>query len=227
MDGSRFDALSRAFVDGHSRRRLVRLVMVVVLARTAAPLPLRETAAKGKKHKKHKKQRRGASPCVPNCEQRICGDDGCGGSCGTCAVDQVCADGRCASRCPSGQKLCGAACIPNNQCCGGCPAGALCQDGNCGFCATGESVCGQSCVNLATAAANCGRCGRTCPSGQCLNGACTCGVAGCPDGCTCHAAAAGAGGACGGNPTTTPCVNYYCGLGEVCLAGYVLCTTTC
>jgi hypothetical protein len=36
--------------------------------------------------------------CVPTCEGRACGDDGCGGSCGTCwDVGQVCAAGACAS----------------------------------------------------------------------------------------------------------------------------------
>jgi hypothetical protein len=36
--------------------------------------------------------------CVPNCSGRVCGDDGCGGSCGTCAANQVCrVDGACVS----------------------------------------------------------------------------------------------------------------------------------
>jgi len=35
-------------------------------------------------------------PCVPDCEGKECGDDGCGGSCGTCAVGCVCsAEGQC------------------------------------------------------------------------------------------------------------------------------------
>jgi len=33
--------------------------------------------------------------CVPNCEGRQCGDNGCGGSCGTCANDQICIQGAC------------------------------------------------------------------------------------------------------------------------------------
>ncbi|MGB0590093.1 MAG: hypothetical protein ACPGU1_10480 [Myxococcota bacterium] len=42
-------------------------------------------------------------PCVPNCEERVCGDDGCGGSCGSCVdsddpcQDSVCDEGVCNS----------------------------------------------------------------------------------------------------------------------------------
>ena len=34
-------------------------------------------------------------PCVPDCGGRICGDGGCGGSCGTCDMGKVCNDGQC------------------------------------------------------------------------------------------------------------------------------------
>ena len=34
--------------------------------------------------------------CTPNCEGRVCGDDGCQGSCGECGSPQVCSDaGQC------------------------------------------------------------------------------------------------------------------------------------
>lgn len=33
--------------------------------------------------------------CTPQCEDAMCGDDGCGGECGVCPTDQVCADGKC------------------------------------------------------------------------------------------------------------------------------------
>jgi hypothetical protein len=35
-------------------------------------------------------------PCVPDCDGKACGDDGCGGSCGACASGFVCLEGRCA-----------------------------------------------------------------------------------------------------------------------------------
>lgn len=33
--------------------------------------------------------------CVRRCDERVCGDDGCGGSCGACQGTSVCHDGRC------------------------------------------------------------------------------------------------------------------------------------
>jgi V8-like Glu-specific endopeptidase len=45
----------------------------------------------------------GADPggCTPSCDGRQCGDDGCGGVCGTCADGQTCsADGQCQSKPP-------------------------------------------------------------------------------------------------------------------------------
>lgn len=37
-----------------------------------------------------------AGPCVADCTGRVCGDDGCGGSCGDCTGDQTCGvDGQC------------------------------------------------------------------------------------------------------------------------------------
>jgi hypothetical protein len=40
----------------------------------------------------------GACECAPRCEGRVCGDDGCGHACGTCAAWQLCDAGRCALR---------------------------------------------------------------------------------------------------------------------------------
>lgn len=67
--------------------------------------------------------------CVPDCEDRVCGSDGCGGSCGTCAGGAACDD----------QGLC---CIPNcegQECgddgcggsCGACPTAYGCVKGWC------------------------------------------------------------------------------------------------
>ncbi|MFT7624712.1 MAG: MYXO-CTERM domain-containing protein, partial [Myxococcota bacterium] len=38
--------------------------------------------------------------CVPNCSGRTCGDDGCGGSCGTCPAGEVCSDSGNCYGCP-------------------------------------------------------------------------------------------------------------------------------
>lgn len=41
--------------------------------------------------------------CLPNCDGRDCGDDGCGGSCGTCPDGSGCLrNGTCAILCPGG-----------------------------------------------------------------------------------------------------------------------------
>ncbi|MBU1974496.1 MAG: hypothetical protein KKH52_03820 [Nanoarchaeota archaeon] len=33
--------------------------------------------------------------CTPSCTGKVCGDDGCGGSCGTCPADYTCSAGAC------------------------------------------------------------------------------------------------------------------------------------
>jgi len=37
----------------------------------------------------------GGDECVPDCAGKQCGDDGCGGDCGTCTDDEVCVDSQC------------------------------------------------------------------------------------------------------------------------------------
>ena len=70
--------------------------------------------------------------CVPACTNLECGDDGCGGVCGTCAAGETCTDG-----------LCVGACQP--QC-----AGKECGDdgcgGTCGTCADGDTCVAGACV---------------------------------------------------------------------------------
>lgn len=41
-----------------------------------------------------------ACNCVPNCDGRMCGDDGCGGSCGGCGEGQNCNEGQCEGQPP-------------------------------------------------------------------------------------------------------------------------------
>lgn len=35
--------------------------------------------------------------CTPNCSGKLCGDNGCGGICGTCSIDKTCSNGQCIS----------------------------------------------------------------------------------------------------------------------------------
>lgn len=48
--------------------------------------------------------------CTPQCGSRRCGDDGCGGSCGSCIAGQMCSSGRCVD------APCSPACSPGFTC---------------------------------------------------------------------------------------------------------------
>ncbi len=71
--------------------------------------------------------------CVPDCEDKACGDDGCFGTCGTCEPGQVCSLGACVVDCipDCTDKFCG-----DNGC-----------GGVCGNCGSGESCVGGACTN--------------------------------------------------------------------------------
>jgi hypothetical protein len=142
--------------------------------------------------------------CFPHCEGKECGNDGCGGSCGECGDEEMCA----------GEGLC--VCVPDcdgKQCgsdgcdgsCGDCPAqytctgaglcecvpdcgGKICGDdgcgGSCGDCALNHvctdafiCVCVPNCLDK-----ECGDDGCGAPCGACDPGTiCTFGA--CQDGC--------------------------------------------
>jgi hypothetical protein len=71
--------------------------------------------------------------CLPQCDNKTCGPDGCGGECGTCKAPDVCLNGRCICNPDCAGKECG------NDGCGG----------SCGKCIAPEScsALGQ-CENL-------------------------------------------------------------------------------
>ena len=73
----------------------------------------------------------GACTCPPDCEDKQCGPDGCGGSCGLCPAGHDCASGQCQTVCipDCGGKECG-----TNECggvCATCPEGENCLSGSC------------------------------------------------------------------------------------------------
>ena len=41
----------------------------------------------------------GSGNCTPNCDNKACGSDGCGGSCGVCGTKQTCSGGNCVNIC--------------------------------------------------------------------------------------------------------------------------------
>jgi hypothetical protein len=112
----------------------------------------------------------GTTSCTPSCGGKQCGDDGCGGSCGTCDSTQACnASGQCVASClPScNLKQCG-----NDGCggsCGNCGAGLLCNPNNqcvapCVPACSGKQCGGDTCG---------GSCG-TCGAGETCNSSGTC-----------------------------------------------------
>jgi hypothetical protein len=83
------------------------------------------------------------SGCTPQCEDKECGDDGCGGSCGKCPRVTVC-DARtgqcCVPKCQGcGDDGCGGVCV--------CPSGLTCEFGQCRFCKRYDGWCqsGRDC----------------------------------------------------------------------------------
>jgi len=125
-----------------------------------------------------------AVACTPNCGARRCGDNGCGGSCGSCAAGQACtAAGTCAA----------STCTPN---CTGRSCGMDGCGGSCGSCSgTGScnAMTGQCCTP------NCD--GRSCGPDGCGG---VCGT--CPGGLVCDSVR----GSC--TPTCTPtCAGRNCG----------------
>ena len=77
-------------------------------------------------------------PCVPDCEGRVCGDDGCTGSCGGCPADEVCT---LAGSCITCVPQCDGVTCGDNSCggtCGACDAPLACDDGQCVALVTGR-----------------------------------------------------------------------------------------
>jgi hypothetical protein len=156
--------------------------------------------------------------CVPKCEGKECGLDGCGGWCGECPDGQVCLGGLgtcCAPDCFG--KLCG-----DNGCqgvCGECAAGYECNTyfqcapvcapkcegkecgpdgcgGSCGECAPGKACGGDG---------KCSVCIPDCTGKECGSDGCGGQCGGCPFGSVC-----GPDDTCG-PPCTPQCAGKECG----------------
>jgi len=107
---------------------------------------------------------------IPNCIERECGDNGCGGSCGTCTgLNEVCADGDCVTP-DCGDKQCGDDGYGGT--CGVCTGcGEECLLGVCVFTACKDKECGPD-----GCGAMCGTCaslGEACDNGTCCTPDCT------------------------------------------------------
>jgi len=154
--------------------------------------------------------------CNPFCVNMECGDDGCGGECGTCDADFECVEGQCFCVPDCDGKVCGADGCGGE--CGTCDPGEECIDGACG--------CAPDCDGKSCGADGCGGdCGTCDPcticnaTGMCLNvgegydtkndctasDKSTCGLSGNCDGA----------GACGLWDSATVCEEQYCQDGMV------------
>jgi hypothetical protein len=112
------------------------------------------------------------APCAPSCDGKNCGDDGCGGSCGSCNTISTCQDGVCTRKCQPAclQKECG-----DDGCggsCGSCGDGIcinnLCQCNTTRDCRSGEA-CFSSTGGGTGCYPTCDAFGTSCPSGQACN----------------------------------------------------------
>jgi hypothetical protein len=177
-----------------------------------------------------------SGPCVPDCDGKVCGDDGCGGSCGTCKFESdapICWQGGCVAI-PSCTPSC------EGKVCGGDGCGGVC-----GFCDVMEACEAGACAPLPADESCVERCGLAAPSGcLCTEG---CGLECCADfipaclvckpacdgkqcgddGCGGTCGACGVGQVCGDQDTCIddPCTPDPCmGLGQ-CEAGVCDCQT--
>ncbi len=115
-----------------------------------------------------------AGECVGTPDDGLCPSSGpcitgscvAGVGCTTTYSTDSCDDGR---ACTSNDTCVEGQCVGNNTC----PSGAVCQTSGCICTGAGETLCGNTCANLATSNQHCGECGYACGSGkQCVEGAC-------------------------------------------------------
>lgn len=170
--------------------------------------------------------------CTPYCDDLECGDDQCGGLCGSCSSsrhceDGLCQDGTCEPSCegrecgPDGcEGLCGECgvgdlcigflCMPPDSCVGACDSleCGMISECNCGSCAEGKLCVAHLCKDAAEP------CAAECADRECGQVAeCDCG--GCGIGLTCDA------GECvpAQDPCTAACAGLVCGQVGECLCG--------
>jgi hypothetical protein len=93
--------------------------------------------------------------CVPSCNEKECGPDGCGGSCGTCTSPKVC---------DTSQGLCVTTCTPS---CSGKQCGDDGCGGSCGTCSSGYYCDGYQCKKTCTPSCSGKQCGSDGCGGSC------------------------------------------------------------
>jgi len=165
------------------------------------------------------------APCTRDCAGHNCGDDGCGGSCGTCVSTQQCnlptGVCECAPACSGrscGDDGCGGSCgtcVGNAQCDstnGRCECVPQCNGRSCGDDGCG-GTCGPPCAGglRCSSAGACEVCTPQCAGKNCGDDSCGGSCGSCGNGEICSAA-----GACARVPCD-PVRQTGCGGGERCL----------
>ena len=162
--------------------------------------------------------------CTVDCEGKVCGTDGCWGSCGECGDNEECTEGVCG--CVQDSAPCNEVCCPvgevcfedaccladcdGKECgddgcggsCGECGDNEACKEGNCG-CILDSVLCNDVCCLV----------GQVCFDETCCSIDC--------DGKECGAN--GCGGRCGGCGENEECKEGTCG----CIADSMLCDDIC
>ena len=146
--------------------------------------------------------------CTPECEGKECGDDGCGGTCGTCnyhgeCIDAGCCDVPCDGLCCKAEE--GEVCFVDSCCVPACDDPEKCGDdgcgGSCGDCAAGkECIDSLCCESSLVCGGECCEEMQVCFSNYCCTPECTgkeCGEDGC-------------GGSCGDCDPDVPCIDDKC-----------------
>ncbi len=146
-------------------------------------------------------------PCVPSCEDKVCGGDGCNGVCGSCTEDEKCIDGVCSSE--QCQPECDGAECGDDGCggvCGICPDGHVCEEGVCS-----TEACVPACDGAECGSDGCdGSCG-TCPDGKVCDPAKQCVDAPCvPECADKECGADGCDGLCGVCSDDYECTEFKC-----------------
>lgn len=118
-----------------------------------------------------------AGTCVPDCSGKQCGDDGCGGTCGTCPAGEHCSSGACVPDCvpncegrECGDDGCGGVCgfCPQGKVCGAWDdVWGLCVDPPCTPDCTGRECRDGGCPDQPDACGTCGA-GEVCEGGTCV-----------------------------------------------------------
>ena len=100
--------------------------------------------------------------CPPQCDDKVCGPDGCGGECGKCSPKEMCDGGQCVLACKpdcDGKECGGDGCDGS---CGECPIGLACDLGEC------ISSCIVQCDGKQCGDNGCGGvCGKCAPGMEC------------------------------------------------------------